>query len=118
MLLSSHLLHEIEVAPDDLVVIGHGRIVASGTRPELLASAGTIVRADRLAPTLARALTADGRTSTSVDGGRLVDAEPSRWSAGLPQRAGVPPHRSSAPPAAPASKRCSSSSPLRPPAKE
>jgi len=31
VLLSSHLLHEIEVVADDLVVIGSGRIVASGS---------------------------------------------------------------------------------------
>ena len=41
VLLSSHLLHEIEVVADDLVVIGNGRIVAAGTKGELLASAGT-----------------------------------------------------------------------------
>ena len=45
VLLSSHLLHEIEVIADDLVVIGNGRIVAQGTKAELLASAGTLVRA-------------------------------------------------------------------------
>src|SRR3954462_3841937 len=43
VLLSSHLLHEIEVVADDLVVIGNGRIVAAGTKGELLASAGTYV---------------------------------------------------------------------------
>ena len=37
VLLSSHLLHEIEVIADDIVVIGNGRIVAQGTKPELLA---------------------------------------------------------------------------------
>ena len=36
VLLSSHLLHEIEVIADDLVVIGQGRIVAQGTKTELL----------------------------------------------------------------------------------
>ena len=40
-----HLLHEIEVIADDLVVIGNGRIVAQGTKADLLASAGTVVRA-------------------------------------------------------------------------
>ena len=45
VLLSSHLLHEIEVIADDIVVIGHGRIVAQGTKAELLAAAGTLVRA-------------------------------------------------------------------------
>ena len=45
VLLSSHLLHEIEVIADDLVVIGNGRIVAQGTKAELLEAAGTLVRA-------------------------------------------------------------------------
>lgn len=44
VLLSSHLLHEIEVIADDLVVIGRGRIVASGSKAELLDAAGTFAR--------------------------------------------------------------------------
>ncbi|MDT9591780.1 ATP-binding cassette domain-containing protein [Nocardioides zeae] len=43
VLLSSHLLHEIEVVADDIVVIGRGRIVAQGTKAELLEQAGTVV---------------------------------------------------------------------------
>ena len=41
VLLSSHLLHEIEVIADDIVVIGQGRVVAQGTKHELLEAAGT-----------------------------------------------------------------------------
>jgi len=41
VLLSSHLLHEIEVIADDLVVIGNGKIVAQGTKASLLQTAGT-----------------------------------------------------------------------------
>jgi ABC-2 type transport system ATP-binding protein len=59
VLLSSHLLHEIEVIADDLVVIGQGRIVAQGTKSELLASAGTLVRSSAIAE-LARALEQNG----------------------------------------------------------
>jgi ABC-2 type transport system ATP-binding protein len=59
VLLSSHLLHEIEVIADDLVVIGHGRIVAQGTKAELLRAAGTLVRTHDV-PALAGALTASG----------------------------------------------------------
>lgn len=44
VLLSSHLLHEIEVVADDLVVIGRGRIVASGTKAELMSATGVVVR--------------------------------------------------------------------------
>lgn len=43
VLLSSHLLHEVEQIAEDLVVIGHGRIVAQGTKDELLRSGGTVV---------------------------------------------------------------------------
>jgi ABC-2 type transport system ATP-binding protein len=45
VLLSSHLLHEIEVIADEIIVIGHGRIVAQGTKEELLRGSGTFVRA-------------------------------------------------------------------------
>ena len=44
VLLSSHLLHEIETIADDIVVIGNGRIVAQGTKRDLLEAAGTWVR--------------------------------------------------------------------------
>ena len=55
VLLSSHLLHEIEVIADDLVVIGQGRIVAQGTKAELLAGAGTMVRTPSIAAPVATA---------------------------------------------------------------
>ena len=75
VLLSSHLLHEIEVIADDLVVIGNGRIVAHGTKAELLAAAGTLARANdpvALAAALARA----GLASTPADGALRTDASP------------------------------------------
>ncbi len=75
VLLSSHLLHEIEVIADDLVVIGNGRIVAQGTKAELLAAAGTVVRSARPAELaaairgagLACTLSTDGSVRTDVD---------------------------------------------------
>ena len=36
VLLSSHLLHEVEQIADEMILIGNGRIVARGTRDELL----------------------------------------------------------------------------------
>src|SRR5690349_7048357 len=74
VLLSSHLLHEIEVIADDLVVIGQGRIVAQGTKAELLASAGTLVRT-RDVPTLADALAAAGHSAQPSLGGVRTDAD-------------------------------------------
>ena len=57
VLLSSHLLHEIEVVADDLVVIGQGRVVAAGMKADLLTTSGTQVVA-RNEEGLRRALTA------------------------------------------------------------
>ncbi|MEO7263199.1 MAG: ATP-binding cassette domain-containing protein [Jatrophihabitantaceae bacterium] len=76
VLLSSHLLHEIEVIADDIVVIGNGRIVSQGTKAELLQAAGTVVRAADLTG-LERALGAWGlTTSLSGDGALRTDADP------------------------------------------
>jgi ABC-2 type transport system ATP-binding protein len=45
VLLSSHLLREVEAVADKLVVIGAGKIVAQGDKAELLAASGTVVKA-------------------------------------------------------------------------
>ena len=75
VLLSSHLLHEIEVIADDLVVIGQGRVVAQGTKHELLEAAGTYVRAtDHF--TLAAALTAAGHQTEQSQAGLRTEASP------------------------------------------
>lgn len=76
VLLSSHLLHEVEVIADELILIGRGRIVAQGTKAELLQTAGTFVRA--IEPdALASALSQAGIHATpSGDNGLRTDAEP------------------------------------------
>jgi ABC-2 type transport system ATP-binding protein len=75
VLLSSHLLREIEAVADNLIVIGNGRIVAQGRKDELLASTGMIVRA--LDPAaLHEALAEAGMLATpGADGALLVEAE-------------------------------------------
>jgi len=75
VLLSSHLLREVEAVADDLVVIGGGRVVAQGRRDALLAAAGTLVRA--LDPAALReALDRAGLTATpTTDGGVVVRAD-------------------------------------------
>ncbi len=74
VLLSSHLLHEIEVIADHLVVIGSGVIVADGSKAELLNAAGTLVRALEPAA-LARCLGAAGYSYQVIpDGAFVVEA--------------------------------------------
>ena len=76
VLLSSHLLHEVEALADRLLIISNGRIVASGAIDELLARGGTLVRAreeERLGDVLERAGLVARRAG---GGGFVVDAEP------------------------------------------
>ena len=65
VLLSSHLLHEIEVIADHLVVIGRGVIVADGSKAELLTDVGTLVRGPDAAA-LARCLDSAGLSYTAT----------------------------------------------------
>lgn len=44
VLLSSHLLKEIDAVADDLVIIAGGRVISKGTRDDLLVGRGTTVR--------------------------------------------------------------------------
>ena len=78
VLLSSHLLHEVEVIADEMILIGNGRIVAQGTKADLLQTAGTFVNAGE-PDALARALRESGIEATpSGDGGFRTDAEPAQ----------------------------------------
>ncbi len=76
VLLSSHLLHEVEAVADQLVIIGAGKVVAQGARQELLAGAGTLVRASDEERLLAALEAARLASVPAPDGGFIVDAEP------------------------------------------
>ncbi len=74
VLLSSHLLHEVEALADHLVMIGNGKIAADGAKEELLAGKGVLVKgADNAV--LAGALTSAGLHFSNADRGFLVEAE-------------------------------------------
>src|SRR6478735_2286013 len=79
VLLSSHLLHEVEQIADEMILIGNGKIVARGTREELLSQASTggvhsfATALDNDA--LAAALTAKGITVASAGEGLRVESE-------------------------------------------
>jgi ABC-2 type transport system ATP-binding protein len=76
VLLSSHLLAEVDAVADRMMIIGGGRIMAQGTRAELLTESGTVVEAGDLAG-LDAALVRAGLTVHPADGDRrLVEAEP------------------------------------------
>jgi ABC-2 type transport system ATP-binding protein len=76
VLLSSHLLAEVEAVADRMIIIGGGRIQAQGSRAELLTASGTIVETNDLA-TLDAVFDDAGLTSHPADGDRrLVEAEP------------------------------------------
>jgi ABC-2 type transport system ATP-binding protein len=74
VLLSSHLLHEVEKIADDLILIGHGRIVAQGTKAQLLQSGGAFVRAVEQEQ-LATALAGEGLHVVPTSNGLRSDAE-------------------------------------------
>ena len=71
VLLSSHLLSEVQIVADELVIIGNGRIVAEDTVEELLQQQGTRVRSTDDAA-LADALTRAGIEVTSSHAGLLA----------------------------------------------
>ena len=113
VLLSSHLLHEIEVIADDIVVIGQGRVVAQGTKHELLEAAGTYVRSTDPAR-LAAALVAAGHPAEQSQASRgCAPTPPPTRSARWPWPPASP-CASCGPPTAPDSRRCSSPSPPTP----
>ncbi|MCC6830424.1 MAG: ATP-binding cassette domain-containing protein [Thermoleophilia bacterium] len=75
VLLSSHLLHEVEQVADDMVLIGHGRIVAAGDKATLLARAHDGVLVEAADPdALAGALREEGLAHRPAGAGLHVDA--------------------------------------------
>lgn len=79
VLLSSHLLHEVELIADDLVMIGGGRIVAQGGMKDLLATRpGCVADAEDRAA-FADALSAAGiPVAGRADGAADIEADAAR----------------------------------------
>jgi ABC-2 type transport system ATP-binding protein len=73
VLLSSHLLHEVEVIADQLMIINAGRIVARGSTDELLHAGGTSVRALDESALLTSLRDAGLRYRSQPGGGYLVE---------------------------------------------
>ncbi|MCH1867169.1 ABC transporter ATP-binding protein [Nocardioides sp. CFH 31398] len=78
VLLSSHLLHEVEQIADEMILIGRGRIVAQGNKAQLLAAqgdGGTLVQASDN-DLLGKALAAAGHEVAVAGAGLRVGAPP------------------------------------------
>ncbi|NUP33189.1 MAG: hypothetical protein HOU01_15920 [Streptomycetaceae bacterium] len=79
VLLSSHLLFEVESVADRFVMIARGRLVAQGAKDELTRGrSGAVVRAADDPAALRSALAADGLAvrEARADRAFVVDAEP------------------------------------------
>ena len=78
VLLSSHLLIEVELIADEMVLIGHGRIVARGTKESLLEGNGHgathVISLDN--DLLAKVLSERGHTVAAAGQGLRVEASP------------------------------------------
>lgn len=78
VLLSSHLLNEVELIADEMILIGHGKVVAQGDKKSLLSTNGgggayaTALENDRLAAVLAE----QGIQVAAAGDGLHVQAEP------------------------------------------
>jgi ABC-2 type transport system ATP-binding protein len=73
VLLSSHLLSEVQATVDHLVVIAGGAVAAAGTMQELLGAGGLIVRSPEPAALLSMLSAAGASFSTNPDGSMTVD---------------------------------------------
>jgi ABC-2 type transport system ATP-binding protein len=95
VLLSSHLMTEMSLTADRLIIIGHGQLIEDTTTAELLArfQGGVLVRSPH-ADRLARVLEAAGATvhpATSVGPGQKTGAPQRQKTGGGPaQKTGVP----------------------------
>ena len=90
VLLSSHLLHEVEILADDLVLLSQGRVIAQGTTHELTSTGETLVATPSI-DVLAHVLRVSGvRIAEHRDDLSLVVAdEPARVGA-LAAEHGIP----------------------------
>ena len=90
ILVSSHMLQEVEQTVDDVVIISNGQLVRSGTMAQLHGPATSLVRTSDPAA-LAGALRVADLTSNGVDGGALVvETEDLRLIGDVALRAGLP----------------------------
>jgi ABC-2 type transport system ATP-binding protein len=89
VLISSHMLQEVEQTVDDVVIIANGRLVKQGAMADLHGEAKTIVKTTDLGA-LAGALRVADVTSQVEDGSLLADTHDLRLIGDVALRAGLP----------------------------
>ena len=75
VLLSSHLLNEVEIVADEIILIGGGKILAQGSKAELLRASGAYAKATDPAA-LEQALRLGGVPIRTSNGAIRADVEP------------------------------------------
>jgi ABC-2 type transport system ATP-binding protein len=89
VLISSHMLQEVEQTVDDVVIISNGRLVKQGPMADLHGDAKTIVRTSDL-DALAGALRVADVTTEQQDGALYADTADLRLIGDVALRAGLP----------------------------
>lgn len=73
VLVSSHILAEVEQVADTVSIIGHGRLLASGSVAEVIGSkSGSVVRVGVADPATALTVLADGGLTVRAEGNHLL----------------------------------------------
>jgi ABC-2 type transport system ATP-binding protein len=91
VLISSHMLQEVEQTVDDVVIINNGRLIKQGAMDDLHGEAHTIVRTTDL-DALAGALRVADVTSEVKDGALLAETHDLRLIGDVALKAGLPVH--------------------------
>ena len=98
VLVSSHLLSEMALTADHLIVIGRGKLIAESSTADFIARSTSIsvrVRSPQLAE-LRTALHQDGLTITDIDGAVEITGAPIEQVGDIAGRAGITLHELSA----------------------
>lgn len=90
VLVSSHLLQEVQQTVDDVVIIANGRLVRAGTVAELEGSPGVLVRTSDAAALAGALRVADVTSTPGPDGSLVADTADLRLVGDVALRAGLP----------------------------
>ena len=92
ILVSSHLLQEIEQTVDDVIIVANGKLVREGTVGELRGNATSLVRTSDADSLVGALRVADVTAHVQDDGGIVAETDDLRLVGDVALRAGVPIH--------------------------